>query len=130
MDDRGQGAGEYVVVLALVAALVAAIALSGFREQELNLAVAAARSAAQEYTATQNASLVLTGLEYEATAANTTFRPRYYVHGSTLVTNATTLPGLQYAVLDRVRRTLRPNSALSTGQSCVQAATTVYCCCG
>ena len=126
---RGQGAVEYVLVLAIIAAFVAGVALEGFRQQELNFALAASRHATLEYIATQNTSLTLAGMDYEISAANTTLKPRLYV-GTTLVTNATGLTGYPYFVLDRVRKTLRPTSPLNENQTCVQGATALYCCCG
>lgn len=128
MKTRGQAAAEYAVVLAVIAAFVAGVALTGFREQELNMALAASRHATLEYVATQNSSLTLAGVDYDLASINTTIRPRLY-DGTTLVANASTLPGLQYAVLNRIRRTLRPNSPLAPGNACVQAATATYCCC-
>lgn len=126
---RGQGAAEYALVLTVIAVFVAAVALDGFREQELNLAVAAARHASLEYVATQNSSLTLGGLEHARSADNTTLKPLLYYRESR-IENASALPGFRLAVLDSVRRTLNPDAELSEGQACVRARTTRYCCCG
>lgn len=126
---KGQISGEYLIVLAIIAAFVTTVALQGLQDQELNLALGAARHASLQYIHTQNPSLALAGLDYTRGTSTTTLRPRLYL-GTTLVADPATLPNYRYAVLDGVRQTLRPAASLNTTDSCVRAATTTYCCCG
>ncbi|MFH1780344.1 MAG: hypothetical protein ABH803_04375, partial [Candidatus Micrarchaeota archaeon] len=59
--SKGQAAVEYLAILTLLAAFIVFILISGFKETEVNLAVASARIAGQEFA--DEKGVTLTGID-------------------------------------------------------------------
>ncbi|MEK6953843.1 MAG: hypothetical protein AABX01_02470 [Candidatus Micrarchaeota archaeon] len=72
---RAQAAAEYVMLLALIFVLIAAMMLVSFRQQEVTLAIAGARLACIEYTSA-NSSVACNEVRYfYISATNVTIVP-------------------------------------------------------
>ncbi|MFH0972165.1 MAG: hypothetical protein V1835_06385 [Candidatus Micrarchaeota archaeon] len=125
--QRAQTAAEYVTLLALMFVLVASLMLVSFRQQELTLALTAARLGCNDYSATTYAA-------YQW-AANTTecSEIRYYYVGAQ---NVTIVPisnvllqsekdALQLQILKNIVSVFQPG-ALPSGR-CYTAAYYSYC---
>jgi len=86
-NRRGQTSVEYILALTATVIMVAAIMVGGFRELELDLALASARIGGVEF-ASQHPYFSLGRIDYSVndTDNTVTMRPRYTAYASSPVT--------------------------------------------
>lgn len=119
-SSRGQGAAEFLVVVAVVVSVISLVLLPSFGEAEVSIALAAARAAAFSHGVRNGAELA--ALDYERVGNEVFIKSVVYSNGTRLFSHE----ALDREALEAIRKTLSPASKPVAGK-CVQGVFNKYC---
>lgn len=116
---RGQAASDYLLVVAIILAVIVSVVLPLFSQAEISVALAAARSGAGSFAAKN--SFTLASMDYGVSGNVVTFTPALYSAGARVAGSRQ----LQLAVLSAVSAVFAPGVAVKS--DCVQGLYNRYC---